>query len=111
MIIHTRTAPLRKTQNTAKRQQLQASWDELLDKYPVHTKASTTKQYVPPKPIRRTTALDNAPSVDTGLGSTTKAEPQQYTGDAMIGIGQLHKSNAVPVFRHDDAEALAKMRR
>jgi hypothetical protein len=34
-----------------------------------------------------------------------------YTGDAMIGISTLHKSNAVPVFRQEDAVDIAKMRR
>jgi hypothetical protein len=34
-----------------------------------------------------------------------------YTGDKMLGIGTLHKSNAVPVFRQEEAEEMAKMRR
>jgi hypothetical protein len=29
----------------------------------------------------------------------------------MLGIGMLHKSNLVPVFKAEDAEAIAKMRR
>jgi hypothetical protein len=29
----------------------------------------------------------------------------------MLGIGQLHKSNAVPVFRTEDAADIARMRR
>ena len=51
------------------------------------------------------------PSRDDGIGVATKKEPQQYTGDNMLGIGQLHKSNSVPVFRKEDAEDQAKMRR
>ena len=51
------------------------------------------------------------PSLDTHAGSTAKAETQQYTGDAMLGIGMLHKSNLVPVFKAEDAEAISKMRR
>lgn len=34
-----------------------------------------------------------------------------YTGDKMIGIGTLHKSNAVPVFSDTEAKDMAKMRR
>jgi hypothetical protein len=49
--------------------------------------------------------------LDTGAGLAAKKDIQKYTGDAMIGIGQLHKSNAVPVFKQEDAEDLAKMRR
>lgn len=59
-------------------------------------------------PFRSTSHI---PSVDTGTGSATVKEQVKYTGDAMIGIGQMHKSNAVPVFKQEDAEALANMRR
>jgi hypothetical protein len=34
-----------------------------------------------------------------------------YTGTKMIGIGTLHKSNAVPVFSDDEAKDMARMRR
>ena len=51
------------------------------------------------------------PSVDTGQGLAAKKATQQYTGDAMIGIGQLHKSNAVPIFKAEDAVDISKMRR
>lgn len=50
-------------------------------------------------------------SVGDGIGNATIGAPKMYTGDKMIGIGQLHKSNAVPVFRQEDAEDLARMRR
>ena len=50
-------------------------------------------------------------SLDTHAGSTAKKPIQEYTGTNMLGIGQLHKSNSVPVFRQQDAEDQAKMRR
>lgn len=50
-------------------------------------------------------------SLETSVGSTTKSERPVYTGDAMLGIGTLHKSNAVPVFKKEDLEDQAKMRR
>lgn len=34
-----------------------------------------------------------------------------YTGDNLLGIGQMHKSNAIPIFRKEDAIAIAQMRR
>lgn len=61
-----------------------------------------------PPPGRETKVY---PSRPMGDGVATKKEPQQYTGDNMLGIGQLHKSNSVPVFRKEDAEDQAKMRR
>jgi hypothetical protein len=50
-------------------------------------------------------------SLCSGIGNATLAPAKVYTGTEMIGIGQLHKSNAVPVFRQDDAIDLANMRR
>ena len=49
-------------------------------------------------------------SLNTGLGNATKAPSKVYTGTEMIGIGQMHKSNAVPIFRKDDAKDIASMR-
>ena len=50
-------------------------------------------------------------SLDLGIGVAVKKETPTYTGTAMIGIGQMHKSNAVPIFKQESAEDLAKMRR
>lgn len=50
-------------------------------------------------------------SVGNGFGVAAAPAPKVYTGDKMIGIGQLHKSNAVPVFKQEDAQDLARMRR
>lgn len=59
----------------------------------------------------RARAAYDTPSVEDTGGVAAKKESPQYTGDAMIGIGQLHKSNAIPIFKQEDAEDLAKMRR
>jgi hypothetical protein len=45
------------------------------------------------------------------MSPCVKKENKQYTGDAMLGIGTLHKSNAVPVFSSEEAVAMANMRR
>ena len=44
-------------------------------------------------------------------GTCAKPEPKVYTGNRLIGIATMHKSNMVPVFNHDDAKEIAKMRR
>ena len=54
---------------------------------------------------------NHIPSLDTGRGLAAKKDVQQYTGTAMLGIGQLHKSNAIPVFSKEDAIDISKMRR
>ena len=65
--------------------------------------------YLSLPPHRQTTK--HIPSLNTGVGVATKKETQKYTGENLLGIGQLHKSNAIPVFKQSDAEDLAKMRR
>ena len=61
------------------------------------------KQYVRETP--------KIPSLGNGIGNAIKAADKVYTGTKMIGIGTLHKSNAVPVFCGDEAKAMANMRR
>ena len=98
------------------------SWQAFLEKWGVKEDVKTTG-----KTIRKSTWMGptvnsrvvvdprrlthNIPSVDTGVGVAVKKEVQQYTGTAMLGIGQLHKSNAIPVFSKEDAIDISKMRR
>jgi hypothetical protein len=51
------------------------------------------------------------PSLPFTAGVCAKPEQKVYTGDAVLGISTLHKSNAVPVFSKDEAVSIAKMRR
>lgn len=51
------------------------------------------------------------PSLDTGIGNASAAPAKVYTGDKVVGISTLHKSNAVPVFSQEEAIDIAKMRR
>ena len=70
---------------------------------------SARATYVAPAAGHRST--NHIPSVDSGSGSTARRDSPVYTGTEMIGIGQMHKSNAVPVFKQQDAQDLAQMRR
>lgn len=52
------------------------------------------------------------PSVDSGHTGAVSSKPSPiYTGHKIIGIGTLHKSNAVPVFSDEEAKDMARMRR
>lgn len=52
------------------------------------------------------------PSRGEGVGVATKKESQRYTGDLIVGIATMHKSNAVPVMRGtEQAKDIAAMRR
>ena len=98
------------------------AWQTLLDKWDIKPDVKTNG-----KTIRKSTWMgptvnsrvvvdprrltNHIPSLDTGAGLAVKKEVQQYTGTAMLGIGQLHKSNAIPVFSKEDAVDISKMRR
>ena len=99
------------------------AWQELLNKWDVKSEPNQTNRKnlqseskfnpvvnsrVVVDPSRSTHSI---PSVDTGASIAAKKPVQQYTGDAMIGIGQLHKSNGIPVFSKEEAHDLAIMRR
>jgi hypothetical protein len=51
-------------------------------------------------------------SRDTGHSGAvrTKGIPQ-YTGTKVLGIGTMHKSNAVPIFSNEEAISISTMRR
>jgi hypothetical protein len=50
-------------------------------------------------------------SLDTGVGNATKKTQKIYTGDKIVGIATMHKSNAVPVFNSEQAVEISSMRR
>ena len=98
------------------------SWQAFLDKWDIKPDVKTSG-----KNVRKSTwmgptvnsrvvvdprrSTNHIPSLDTGHGIAAKKEVTQYTGTAMLGIGQLHKSNAIPVFSKEDAVDISKMRR
>jgi hypothetical protein len=53
------------------------------------------------------------PSLNGGKDMTpaVKAPDKVYTGTKIIGIGTMHKSNAVPIFTDDEAKEISSMRR
>jgi len=53
----------------------------------------------------------NIPSVKDTTNSTYLPKSKVYTGNNIVGIATMHKSNAVPVFSKEEAEDISKMRR
>lgn len=92
---------------------LDAEWQKIKDKYAPRTKLQLGRSsYVPPKPMRRDSTQPRIPSLDTGhTGAVTVRKPLQYTGDKIVGIGTMHKSNAVPIFSDQEAKDISSMRR
>jgi hypothetical protein len=61
-------------------------------------------------PVGRTTS-NHIPSRNTGDGIANTKQIPQYTGTKIIGIGTMHKSNAVPIFSDEEAQDISRMRR
>jgi hypothetical protein len=102
-----------------KHEELQQEWQDLLKRQGIAAEEQRRTRALKAKPLsgyslkipEGRNTLAHAQSVDTGSGSASLAPAKVYTGTDMIGIGQLHKSNAIPIFKKSDAEDLAKMRR
>jgi hypothetical protein len=62
-----------------------------------------------PEPFRRETPVYK--SLPFTGDACSRPPDKFYTGDKMLGIGTLHKSNAVPIFSKEDAKDQANMRR
>jgi hypothetical protein len=98
--------------------ELDSSWKDLLKRQGVAAEEKKRRRALAAEPLvyNLTGVTDRAgtahiPSRDTGGGVAALAPAKVYTGTELIGIGQLHKSNGIPIFRKQDAEDLARMRR
>jgi hypothetical protein len=93
---------------------LAADWEKVKSKHALSSKSvvkTTKKTYTPPVTLRRDTG-PRIPSLDTGhKGAVTIKQTPQYTGDKIVGIGTMHKSNAVPIFSDQEAKDISSMRR
>jgi hypothetical protein len=112
-------AKFRNAEEARKARELDTSWKELQKKWDVEAEdkkrkralAQPTLDYKLTAPVGRSTS-NHIPSRNTGeAGAITYKASPQYTGTKMLGVGQLHKSNAVPVFCDQDAIDIARMRR
>jgi hypothetical protein len=110
----------RNADEARKSRELDASWKELKSKWGVEqdkiherkrktAMAAPSLNYTLSAPPGRTTS-NNIPSRVTE-GCSTAPVHKVYTGTKILGIGTLHKSNAVPIFSDQEAKDIARMRR
>lgn len=112
MIIYTNQRS-KKRKPTAKQRQLDAEWQALVQRTQpkVKSKQKTFEAYKPEvNSIIRKNDLPSLPCTGAIAGLKPLQEVR-YTGSKMIGIGTLHKSNAVPIFTEEEAKDQANMRR
>ena len=108
----------RNAEEARKARELEASWKELQAKWGVEQEekkrnralSAPALSYKLSTPVGRTTTK-HIPSRNTGDGIGNTKQIPQYTGTKILGIGTMHKSNAVPIFSDDEAIEISKMRR
>jgi len=108
----------RNSAEAQKARQLEAEWKELQKKWDVEAEDKKRKRALSAEPLvyNLSTPVGRASqhinSLDTGhKGAVRTKDIPQYTGTKILGIGTMHKSNAVPVFSDDEAKAISTMRR
>ncbi len=72
---------------------------------------SGTKPWTPLDPSANVRSTQKIRSLSTPGGSTALKQAPQYSGNAIVGIATMHKSNLVPIFNQEAAIDAAKMRR
>ena len=107
----------RNSAEAQKARQLAAEWDELKQKWgvtdPKSKRKNNTVVTLPtqPKPCYRDTGPRPQSLNSWPHGPVSSKPSPKYTGNKIIGIGTMHKSNAVPIFNDEQAVDIAKMRR
>ena len=107
----------RNAEEARKARELDASWKELQAKWELDADekrrqrafAAEPLNYKLSTPVGRSNT-HNIPSRVTP-GSSTAPVHKVYTGTKVLGIGTMHKSNAVPIFSNEEAHDIATMRR
>jgi hypothetical protein len=91
----------------------QERWKNILLSHGVkQQKVSKTVTTLKSKPLSyRGSDLPKIPSVKCTWEPCVRPADKVYTGDAIVGISTMHKSNAVPVFNKQAAIDISKMRR
>lgn len=104
-----------KSKKTMKQKMKEKSaWEEYKAKYGLSEKKDQSSvRYTPTlvvtSPYRR--EVKSIPSLGDGIGNAVKKDRNEYTGDKMIGVACMHKSNLVPIFNDEAAVEVANMRR
>jgi hypothetical protein len=116
MIVYTNTKSRKKKSSTKRKVDDYQAWLKSVQAISTSfATGSARKRPAAPKSVNTGVPIDRdlyaLPSLSSERYDTFKKHVNQYTGDKMVGIGTLHKSNAVPIFNTQDAKDQANMRR
>jgi len=109
----------RNSEEARKYRELQSDWHDLQKKWGVEQEQKKRKRLMDAEPLVYSlntpigrTNTHHIKSLDTGHSGPVSSKPTpKYTGTKILGIGIMHKSNAVPVFSDEEAHDIARMRR
>ena len=92
------------------------SKEKTLEEYRLYRKGKTPrgKKGSVKSPLQVSTYRRESPKIPSGDSYDTfvaTKKEMKYTGDKLMGIATMHKSNMVPVFKQEDAEDISRMRR
>lgn len=120
MLIHTHNVPKSRKRKPTKADIARLAeynkWRKTVGLEAVSTLKSKTyrikscETYVVPNNYRRNTT-SHIPSLNTDVCDTSRKDVPQYTGENLLGIAVMHKSNLVPVFKKEQAVEISRMRR
>ena len=96
--------------------ELEASWQELLKREGIEAEAKKRSRAMKAPPLEYRLTVPPGRETErygsrTTPGHSTARVDKVYTGDKIIGIGTMHKSNAVPIFSDQEAVEISRMRR
>lgn len=108
----------RNAEEAKKARELDESWKKLLAKHQIEQEERKRKRALSApvisssKPFIRDTG-PRIPSLNGGadMSPALKTPDKVYTGTKILGIGTMHKSNAVPIFSDNEAKEISSMRR
>lgn len=101
----------------AKQRELDSSWEALLARHskPLEKGAAARGEKITARKIAENTVEADAPRPATTFermkGVAALPTPKVYTGNKIVGIATMHKSNLVPIFNDEAAIEVAQMRR
>jgi hypothetical protein len=109
----------RNAEEARKHRELESDWHDLQKKWGVEQEKKKRKRLMDAEPLVYSlstpvgrTNTHHIKSLDTGHSGPVSSKPTpKYTGTKILGIGTMHKSNAVPVFSDEEAKDISTMRR
>jgi hypothetical protein len=102
----------RSSEEARKARELATEWELKQAEWKAMSKPVTARVAKTAVPPARAVAQEQPRSLNSWVKGACAVKPNpQYTGTKIIGIGTMHKSNAVPIFTDEQAKDISTMRR